>query len=134
MPSRANKKKPAVRRKRSDVKLAHAAEVARGLAEMIPDPKCELDFATPFQLLVATILSAQTTDKGVGDRVTPEQLFRCCYPTPRALAGAPAPPDDVERIGVPDGLLSTEGQEHPRSCEDHCGKRTTVRFPASWRT
>jgi endonuclease-3 len=64
----------------------HAAVVAKGLEEMIPDAKCELDFQSPFQLLVATILSAQTTDKGV-NRVTPE-LFRR-FPTPRALADAP---------------------------------------------
>ena len=33
------------------------------LKEMYPDAKCELNYETPFQLLVATILSAQTTDK-----------------------------------------------------------------------
>ncbi|WP_032122244.1 endonuclease III [Clostridium amazonitimonense] len=43
-----------------------------------PDAKCELDYGTPFQLLVATILSAQTTDKKV-NQVT-DQLFKE-YPT-----------------------------------------------------
>ena len=44
------------------------------LKEMYPDAKCELNYETPFQLLVATILSAQTTDKKVNE-VT-ETLFK----------------------------------------------------------
>lgn len=78
--------KPAPKRRVSEKKLAHAREVAAGLEAMIPHPKCELDFENPFQLLIATILSAQTTDKGV-NRATPE-LFRR-YPNARALADAP---------------------------------------------
>ncbi len=48
--------------------------VLDGLDVMIPDPKCELNFLTPFQLLVAVILSAQCTDKRV-NMVTSE-LFK----------------------------------------------------------
>jgi endonuclease-3 len=59
---------------------------------VIPEPRCELEHETPWQLLVATILSAQSTDKTV-NAVTPE-LFRR-WPTPKALAAAPQ--DDVER-------------------------------------
>lgn len=44
------------------------------LKQQYPDAKCELNYKTPFQLLVATILSAQTTDKKVNE-VT-EELFR----------------------------------------------------------
>ena len=44
------------------------------LKRLYPDAKCELNHQTPFQLLVATILSAQTTDKKVNE-VT-ERLFR----------------------------------------------------------
>ena len=44
------------------------------LKETYPDAKCELNYETPFQLLVATILSAQTTDKKVNE-VT-ESLFK----------------------------------------------------------
>ena len=40
-------------------------EVLEILKEEYPDAKCELNYETPFQLLVATILSAQTTDKKV---------------------------------------------------------------------
>lgn len=60
-------------------------EVARRLAEEYPDALCELDHQSPFELLIATILSAQTTDVRV-NMVTPE-LFRR-YPTPADLAAA----------------------------------------------
>jgi endonuclease-3 len=52
----------------------HAAQVARLLAKAYPDAHCELDFSNPLQLLVATILSAQCTDKRV-NIVTPA-LFK----------------------------------------------------------
>ena len=58
------------------------------LEELYPDVDCELDRETPFQLLCATILSAQCTDERV-NQVTPE-LFRR-YPTPAAMAKAPLP-------------------------------------------
>jgi endonuclease-3 len=57
--------------------------IIQKLAETYPEVHCELDFKTPFQLLVATILSAQCTDKRV-NIVTPG-LFRK-YPTPFELA------------------------------------------------
>jgi endonuclease-3 len=60
-------------------------EVARRLAIEYPDAVCELDHGNPWELLVATILSAQTTDQRV-NAVTPE-LFRR-YPTPADLADA----------------------------------------------
>lgn len=49
-------------------------EIIKILKETYPDAKCELNYETPFQLLVATILSAQTTDKKVNE-VT-ESLFK----------------------------------------------------------
>jgi endonuclease-3 len=63
-----------------------AAEVLTRLREAIPDPRCELQHDNPWQLLIATILSAQSTDARV-NQVTPE-LFRA-YPTPAALGSAP---------------------------------------------
>jgi endonuclease-3 len=62
-----------------------AREVAARLAAEYPDALCELDHASPYQLLVATILSAQTTDARV-NLVTPTLFAR--YPTPAALAAA----------------------------------------------
>ena len=53
------------------------------LAAANPEPKGELDYATPFQLLVAVVLSAQATDKGVNQAT--RSLFRD-HPTPQAIA------------------------------------------------
>src|SRR5579884_3601518 len=62
-----------------------AARVVRRLDELYPDVRCTLDFADPLQLLVATILSAQCTDKRVNE-VTPALFAR--YPDAAALAAA----------------------------------------------
>jgi endonuclease-3 len=62
-----------------------ARRINRELADLYPDAHCELDFTTPLELSVATILSAQSTDKGV-NLVTPT-LFRK-YPDAAAYAGA----------------------------------------------
>ena len=63
-----------------------ASELQERLESAIPEPRCELDHRDPWQLLIATILSAQSTDKRV-NLVTPE-LF-AAYPTPAELAAAP---------------------------------------------
>jgi len=65
------------------MKPAQRVEFFRRLAEIDPAPKTELDYATPFQLLVAVILSAQATDKSV-NLATPA-LFAAA-PTPAAMA------------------------------------------------
>ncbi len=70
-----------------------AREVARRLSIEYPDAVCELDHRSPWELLVATILSAQTTDVRV-NMVTPE-LFRR-YPTAADLAAAD--PREVEDV------------------------------------
>src|SRR5712691_3011888 len=55
--------------------VRRARRINRELAELYPDAHCELDFTTPLELLVATILSAQTTDKRV-NMVTPVLFAR----------------------------------------------------------
>ena len=80
-------------RESKEVRRARATEVYDLLAAEYPDAHCELDFEDPFQLAVATILSAQTTDERV-NMVTPE-LFRR-YPSAKALASALQ--EDVEEI------------------------------------
>lgn len=72
----------------------------RTLAQTYPDAHCELNFRDPFQLLVATVLSAQTTDSRVN--LTTPALF-AKYPTPDDLAAAS--PDDVETIIKPTGFF-----------------------------
>lgn len=73
--------------------------VLAALQELYPDAACELDFRTPFELLVATVLSAQATDVSV-NAATPA-LF-AAYPD--AFALAQAEPEDIEpyirRIGL----------------------------------
>ena len=62
-----------------------AREAHRRLGDEYPDARCELDHRNPFELLAATILSAQCTDKRV-NLVTPGLFAR--YPDAEALAGA----------------------------------------------
>jgi endonuclease III len=62
-----------------------ARRMARELALIHPDAHIELDFSTPLELAVATILSAQSTDKGV-NAVTPKLFAK--YPTAADYAGA----------------------------------------------
>ena len=73
------------------------------LCSTYPEPECALHFETPLQLLIATVLSAQTTDKRV-NTVTPE-LF-ATYPSCSDLACAN--PEDVERIIRPLGFYRTK--------------------------
>jgi len=68
-------------------------ELLRRLGAAIPEPRCELDHKDAWTLLIATILSAQSTDRTVNS-VTP-LLFEK-YPTPQALASAPRA--DVEQV------------------------------------
>src|SRR4051812_48051325 len=65
--------------------VRRARRINRELALMYPDAHCELDFRTPLQLLVATILSAQCTDKKVNE-VTPTVFAR--YPAAADYAAA----------------------------------------------
>ena len=73
--------------------VRRARKINRELAVLYPDAHCELDFATPLELLVATILSAQTTDKRV-NMVTPVLFAK--YRTAADYAAADR--DEVERI------------------------------------
>ena len=79
---------------------APPAEVFRRLEREYPDAHCELDHANAYQLLAATILSAQCTDKRVNE-VTPALFER--YPTPDALANAD--PAELETMIRPTGFF-----------------------------
>ena len=69
------------------------------LAAADPEPKGELAYATPYQLLVAVVLSAQATDKGVNRATRP--LFKD-HPTPQAIAalGEAGLEDYIQTIGL----------------------------------
>lgn len=81
-----------------------AREVARRLAEEYP-AECALVHRNPFELAVATVLSAQTTDERV-NMVTPE-LFRR-WPTPADLAKAD--PAEVELVIFPTGFFRNKAK------------------------
>jgi endonuclease III len=78
-------------RESQKVRQARATKVLEGLRNGYPDARTELDFGTPFELLIATILSAQATDVSV-NAATP-RLFKK-YPTPTKMAKAT--PEEVE--------------------------------------
>lgn len=80
--------------------VRRARKVDRALAVTYPQAAAELDFSTPFELLVATVLSAQTTDRRV-NLVTPVLFAR--YPDAPALAAADRA--DVETIIASTGFF-----------------------------
>lgn len=90
---RRKEKRLNVARESAAARRTRARAIARGLERTYPDADCELDYRSPWQLLVATILSAQCTDKMV-NQVTPA-LF-AAYPTPDTLAAAP--PATIENL------------------------------------
>ncbi len=107
---------------------ANALAIYRVIRERHADAHCELDHRSPFELIVATVLSAQSTDVMV-NKITPELFQR--WPGPHELAAAPAP--EVERvlskigmfrqktkniIGLSKLLVERHGGEVPRTLDE----------------
>jgi endonuclease-3 len=136
MPARAalDRKRAAVRPRKPPVTFRPGAHRARAnkildiLAETHPDATCALHYRNAYELVSATILSAQCTDERVNE-VTPALFAR--YPTPADLARAR--PADVEQIvrptgffraktrsliGCAQGLVERHAGEVPRSMAD----------------
>ena len=80
--------------------VRRARKIHRALAQAYPDARTELDFTDPFEMLVATVLSAQTTDRRV-NQVTPQLFAR--FPDARAMASADR--DDIETLIQPTGFF-----------------------------
>ena len=112
----------------NDETRSRARKVVRGLKRAYPDAECALHHDGPFQLLAATILSAQCTDKRV-NMVTPVLFEK--YPTAEGLARGRI--RDIERIvkstgffrakarslkGMALGLVKAHGREFPREVDD----------------
>ena len=85
--------------------VRRARRINRELARLYPGAHIELNYTTPLELLVATILSAQTTDRGV-NMVTPELFAR--YPA--AADYADADPADLERLIKPTGYFRVKAK------------------------
>jgi endonuclease-3 len=128
-----------VKRKRDRGRLA--ARVLGALKLQIPAPRCELDHRNAWELLVATILSAQSTDRMV-NKVTPQLFAR--FPTPAALARAE--PAEVESIVKSTGffrmkarsiqeasrqIVERHGGEVPRDLDALCELRGVARKTAN---
>jgi endonuclease-3 len=128
--SRPTSEQPPPRRGRESAaaRKTRAGAICRRLSRAYPDAACSLDFHTPFQLLIATILSAQCTDKRVN--MVTGGLFRR-WPTPAALAAAPG--SHLEAVirstgffrakarsiqGCCRGLVERHGGAVPRSLDD----------------
>lgn len=88
-------------------------EVLRILSETYPDAKPELDFSNPFELLIATILSAQCTDKQV-NKCTPA-LFR---DHPNAASMAEMTPDELSVYIKPCGFFNTKAKNIIAACKE----------------
>ncbi|MGW1025068.1 endonuclease III [Streptomyces sp. NPDC002577] len=80
--------------------VRRARRINRELADVYPYAHPELDFESPYQLLLATVLSAQTTDLRV-NQTTPALFAK--YPTPEDLAAAN--PEEVEELIRPTGFF-----------------------------
>lgn len=91
------------------------------LAATYPDAQCDLNYTNPFELLIATILSAQTTDKKVNE-VTKE-LFKY-YPTPQKMLELTVP--ELETLIKTIGLYHTKAKNIRETCQmlvnDYDGK------------
>jgi endonuclease III len=119
----------------------HVRSIIRALRRTYPNVRTSLDYEGPWQLLIATILSAQSLDDTV-NRVTPVLFER--YPTPGALAAAN--PEDVEQLIYPTGffrqktksIIATSsdvaerfGGEVPRTIEELTSLRGVARKTAN---
>lgn len=99
-------KKAASRKVESRLAMVRRARrINRELAEVYPYAHPELDFRNPFELLVATVLSAQTTDLRV-NQTTPALFAK--YPTPDDMAAAA--PEDLEAIIRPTGFFRAKAK------------------------
>jgi endonuclease-3 len=109
-------------------KQERALEIVSRLKRMYPKAKCSLDFTNPFELLIATILSAQSTDVRVN--IVTKSLFRK-YPGPADFANASQVEmeKDVRQtgffrnkakavIGVGKAIMERHGGEVPRTMEE----------------
>src|SRR5262245_55263891 len=91
----------------------HAAQIVRRLKAAYPDARCALDFRTPLQLLVATILSAQCTDTRVN--IVTKDLFRK-YDDAEAFAAAR--PAELERAVQSTGFFRNKAKNIKAACSE----------------
>lgn len=99
------------------IKKNQIKEVMHLLLQMYPEASCELDHGSKFELLIAVVLSAQTTDASV-NKVTPKLFHK--YSDPSSLAAANV--SDVEGIIKTIGLYRTKAKNIVNLSRDLCDK------------
>ena len=92
-------------------RAARAAALVPALARTYPDAHCELDYRHPLELLVATILSAQCTDKRVN--LVTQELFRVCR---TAADYAALPQEQLEEIVKSTGFFRAKAKNIKACC------------------
>src|ERR1700746_1800330 len=92
---------------------ARARRIVAGLAQLVPEAHCELQFASPLQLMVATILSAQCTDARV-NQVTPALFAR--YPD--AAAFARADKEELQQLIHSTGFFRNKARNIIHCCQE----------------
>lgn len=85
--------------------MINKKEILQVLKKEYKDPKCELEFGSPFQLLVAVVLSAQCTDKRVN--LVTRELFKT-YPDATAIANMPI--EELEELIKPCGFYRNKAK------------------------
>lgn len=93
-------------------KKKRALEILNILKKLYPDATCSLNYQTPVQLLVATILSAQCTDERV-NKVTPNLFAR--FPDAESLANAPI--EELETLVRPTGFYRNKSKNIQGACQ-----------------
>ncbi len=108
-------------RESAAARAARAQEILGTLARVYPTAHCELDYTTPLELLIATILSAQCTDKRVN--IVTKELFRVCKTTADYVA---LPQEQLEEIVHTTGFFRAKSKNVKACCaaivERHAGE------------
>ena len=98
--------------RKSTVKKQRAAEILVQLKRLYPDATCSLNYQTPVQLLVATMLSAQCTDERV-NKVTPALFSH--FPDAKALANANL--EELEELVRSTGFYRNKAKNIRAACQ-----------------
>ncbi len=94
-----------------------AAALVEALPRVYPDAHCELDYTNPLELLVATILSAQCTDKRVN--IVTKELFRVCHTATDYVA---LPQEQLEEIVKTTGFFRAKAKNIKSCCANLVAK------------
>ena len=104
-------------RETAGARAERARRIVQGLQRTYPDAHCELDYTNPLELLIATILSAQCTDKRVN--IVTKELFRMCKTAEDYVA---LPQEQVEEIIKTTGFFRAKAKNIKACCADLVAK------------